>query len=50
VIGQRRTALAPAARPLGLQFRIALLLLGFNLGRGALQILEAELQLPPRRP
>ena len=45
VIGQRRTAFAPAACPLGLQFPIALLLLGLDLGRGTLQILEAELEL-----
>jgi hypothetical protein len=45
VIGQRRTAFAPATRPLGLQRRVALLLLGLGLGGRALQILEAELEL-----
>ena len=45
VIGQRRPTLAPMPCLLRLQLRVGLLLLGLDLGRGALQILEAELEL-----
>ena len=45
MIGQRRPTLAPPPGPLGLQRRVALFLLGLDLGRSALQILEAKLEL-----
>ena len=43
--GERRTALTAFARPLGLQVRIGLLLLGLDLGQRRLEVLQRQGEL-----